>query len=79
MLFSGDIGLDKSLNMIVTLPYTITGDRVTTEDQASGARIKLPLTGTIDKPEIDTGRLLETQLRQELEKQIRRGLEDLFK
>lgn len=66
--FSGRIGLDKSMQMNVTLPWT-----------HSGRRITLPLKGTVDKPQIDVGKLLEDQARQELEKQIRKGLEDIFK
>jgi len=66
--FSGRIGLDKSMKMNVTLPWT-----------HNGQRIMLPLKGTVDKPQIDVGKLLEDQARQELERQIQKGLEDLFK
>ncbi|MHC4543828.1 MAG: hypothetical protein ACYSYL_04775 [Planctomycetota bacterium] len=41
-------------------------------------RISLPLTGTIDKPELDLGRLFEEQLKKQLENQIQKGLEKLF-
>jgi len=66
--FSGRIGLDKSMRMTVTLPWT-----------HNGQRIMLPLKGTVDKPQIDVGKLLEDQARQELEKQIEKGLEKIFK
>ena len=66
--FSGQIGLDKSMQMTVTLPWT-----------RNGQRIRLPLKGTVDKPEIDMSKLLEQQLQQELENQIRQGLEKIFK
>ncbi len=66
--FSGQIGLDKSMQMTVTLPWT-----------RSGQRVRLPLKGTVDKPEIDMSKLLEQQLQQELEQQIKRGLEKIFK
>ncbi len=66
--FSGRIGLDKSMRMNVTLPWTYNGQRIT-----------LPLKGTVDKPQIDVGKLLEDQARRELERQIQKGLEDLFK
>ncbi|MDD5010847.1 MAG: hypothetical protein PHQ00_01860 [Phycisphaerae bacterium] len=66
--FSGQIGLDKSMQMTVTLPWT-----------RSGQRIRLPLKGTVDRPEIDMSKLLEQQLQQELENQIKQGLEKIFK
>jgi len=65
--FSGQIGLDKSMQMTVTLPWT-----------HNGQRIRLPLKGTVDKPQIDVSKLLEQQLQQELEKQIQKGLEKLL-
>ena len=69
--FKGVIGLDKRLNMTVTLPYTMSG-RTARVGEKSGDRIPLPLTGTIDKPELDVGKLLEEQA-------IKKGLELLEK
>jgi hypothetical protein len=66
--FSGKIGLDKSMQMTVTLPWTHNGQRIT-----------LPLKGSVDRPEIDMGKLIEQQAQQELERQIRKGLEQIFK
>jgi hypothetical protein len=66
--FSGRIGLDKSMRMNVTLPWTYSGQRIT-----------LPLKGTVDKPKIDVDKMVEDQLRQELERQIQKGLEKIFK
>ncbi|MGB2864445.1 MAG: hypothetical protein WBC05_14045 [Sedimentisphaerales bacterium] len=77
--FKGAIGLDKSLDMTVTLPYTTAGRTVRTGRETSGARITLPLKGTVDKPQLDTGKLIELQLKGQLEEQLRRGLEDIFK
>jgi len=77
--FKGAIGLDKSLDMTVTLPYTTSGRTVRTGRETSGARITLPLKGTVDKPQLDTGKLIELQLKGQLEEQLRKGLEDLFK
>jgi len=77
--FKGIIGLDKSLDMTITLPYTAMGRTVRLGQETSGQRIKVPLRGTIDKPELDVGKLLEGQLRQQLEDQLRKGLEGLFK
>ena len=68
--FKGAIGLDRSLDMVVTLPYTTRGRTVRIGEEAEGARIKLPLKGTIDKPELDTGRLLEEQLKEQLKREL---------
>ncbi len=60
--FKGVIGLDKSLNMTVTLPYTLKGRTARVGERETGKRITLPLKGTIDKPELDLGKLLEEQV-----------------
>lgn len=65
--FKGVIGLDKSLNMSVTLPYTWEGRTVRIGKEAQGDRISLPLGGTIDRPVLDTRKLLEEQLMKGLE------------
>ena len=75
--FSGVIGLDKSINMSVTLPYTTEG-RTVRVGQQSITRITLPIKGTVDKPQLDLGKLLQNQLQNELENQLRKGLENLF-
>jgi len=77
--FKGVIGLDKSLDMTVTLPYTTAGRTARVGRETRGARITLPLKGTVDKPQLDMGKLIELQLKGQLEEQLRRGLEDLFK
>lgn len=78
--FRGAIGLDRSLDMVVSLPYTTRGRTVRIGEEAEGVRIKLPLKGTIDRPELDTGRLLEEQLKEqlkiELEEKIGEELKD---
>ncbi|MBW8038418.1 MAG: hypothetical protein FVQ85_00265 [Planctomycetes bacterium] len=75
--FKGAIGLDNSVNMTVTLPYTMSGRTVRVGEKADD-RISLSLTGTIDKPELDMGKLFEDQLKKQLEKQLLKGLEKLF-
>ncbi len=62
--FKGQIGLDERLNMQVTVPY-----------QLSGSDLTVPLKGTLSKPEIDFGQLLQ----KELENQIKNQLQNLFK
>ena len=75
--FKGAIGLDKKVNMAVILPYT-TGGRTARVGEKTDDRISLPLTGSIDNPELDTGKLLEQQLKKQLEDQLKKGLDDLF-
>ncbi len=77
--FGGVIGLDKSLNMTVTLPYTTRGRTARIGKETLGERISLPLRGTIDKPELDLGKLLEEQLKQQLKEKLREALEELLK
>ncbi len=77
--FKGVIGLDKSMDMTVTLPYTADGRTARIGQETTGQRIKVSLKGTVDKPELDISKLLESQLRQQLENQLRKGLEELFK
>lgn len=77
--FKGVIGLDKSLDMVITLPYTLDGKTVRVGEEKSGKRILIPLKGTTDKPELDLGKLLEMQLRKQLEQELLKGLEGLFK
>ena len=73
--FKGAIGLNKSLNMTVTLPYTMEGKTARIGRETVGQRISLPLKGTLDKPELDLGKLLEEQLKQ----QLLEGLDKLLK
>ena len=65
--------------MTVTLPYTTTGRTARIGKVISGERISLPLKGTIDKPELDLGKLLEEQLKQLLQQELQKALEGLFK
>jgi hypothetical protein len=75
VVFGGVIGLDKSLDMTVTLPYTFEGRTARVGKETKGRRISLPLRGTIDKPELDLGKLLEEQLRIQLEERLKEELE----
>jgi hypothetical protein len=69
--FSGRIGLDKKLNMTVTLPYTLAGRTINIHRKSRGSRISLPLKGTVDRPKLD--------LRSMLKDQLQKGLMDLFR
>ncbi len=54
--FSGRIGLDKSLDMTVTLPLTVAF-KTAKIGADSDMRIAVPIGGTLDKPIVDWGRL----------------------
>ncbi len=73
--FKGVIGLDKTLDMSITLTFTENALTARTGKEITGKRITLPLKGTVDKPELDMGKLLEEQLKQKLFE----GLDKLFK
>ena len=77
--FKGVIGLDKSLDMAVTLPYTSAGKTAEVGKETEGKRITLPLKGTLDSPELDTAKFLKEQLKNQLEEQLQKGLKDIFK
>jgi hypothetical protein len=79
--FKGAIGLDKSVDMTVTLPYTTEGRTVRVGRETGGTRIVLPLKGTLDKPDklLDMNKLLELQLKQQGEQLLRKGLEEIFR
>lgn len=77
--FGGAIGLDKSLDMIVTLPYTTMGRTARVGKEVKGKRITLPLKGRLDKVELDLEALFEEQWRQRLEEKVLEVLEGLIK
>jgi hypothetical protein len=63
--------------MSVTLPYTTQGRTIRVGGEST-RRITLPITGTVDNPKLDVGKLLEDQLKQEAEEQLKKALEDIF-
>jgi flagellar basal body-associated protein FliL len=69
--FKGIIGMDKSLNMTVTLPYTVGGKTVRVGQEQAAGRASLPITGTLDKPQLDVGKFLQEQA-------IQKGMELLL-
>ncbi len=81
--FSGSIGPKRILNMTVDTPYVVTEDfkirTVKVGEQTRYRRFRLPLGGTIDGPKLDLSKLFQQQLREQLENQLRKGLEDIFK
>jgi hypothetical protein len=77
--FEGTIGLDKSLDMRVTLPYTTAGRTAKVGEETAGRRITLPLRGSLNKPDLDMGKLLEEQLKGQLEDALMEGLGEFLK
>jgi hypothetical protein len=73
--FRGSIGLDGALNMTIVLPYTLEGRLVRVDQAQTANRIAVPLTGTLSKPKLNLEKLVELQLKG----QLQRGLEELFK
>jgi hypothetical protein len=73
--FRGSIGLDETLNMTIVLPYTLEGRLVRVGQVQAADRIAVPLTGTLSKPKLNLQKLVELQL----QGQLKRGLEELFK
>jgi len=73
--FRGSIGLNGVLDMTVVLPYTLEGRTVRVGQEQGSQRITVPLTGTINKPQLNLQKLVQSQLQE----QIIKGLEDLLK
>jgi hypothetical protein len=61
--------------MTIVLPYTLEGRLVRVGQVQDADRIAVPLTGTLSKPQLNLQKLVELQLKG----QIQRGLEELFK
>ena len=82
--FSGQIGLNRELNLNMALPWTY-GGRTIKSGQETQDRIVLPVGGTIDKPEVDWSKLIQYHLNLDtilqnpaLQKEIEKGLDKLF-
>ena len=74
------IGLDKSYDMTVILPWTLSGRTARAGEDVAGERIKLRLkTSAGAKPELDLGGLLQELQKQLLKDAVRKGLEELLK
>jgi hypothetical protein len=57
--FAGTIGFDETLDMKVTLPWTIGGRTARVGKESTGLRITIPITGTISKYEIKIEKIIE--------------------
>ncbi len=77
LVFKGKVGLNKSINMSVMVPFTWSGERIK-QGTEGGEGIEVPISGTVNKPELDMGKLLEQPIRDLLEKEIQKGLRDIF-
>ena len=76
--FAGVIGLDKRLNMNVTLPYTSAFETIKVGESAAD-RITLPIEGTVDNPRINLQKMLESQTQKLIEEALQKGLEKLLR
>ncbi|MEJ2705828.1 MAG: hypothetical protein P8Z79_25600, partial [Sedimentisphaerales bacterium] len=72
--FKGSVGLDKTLHMMVAASVSGLAGRLGLPPGAMSTIIWLPLTGTIDKPKLDTSKLLENQV-----PELLKGLGDILK
>ncbi len=81
--FGGSIGPKRILNMKVLTPYVLTKDfnlqAIRIGEETTAERIILPLTGTLDRPELNWGKLTEELLKQQLRQRLQEGLEELLK
>ncbi len=77
VIFAGRINLNKTMEMNVTLPFTLRGRSA--GDDSEQSRIVLPLMGTVDRPKINVEKMVEMQIQQEIEQQLRKGLEKLLR
>jgi len=76
--FAGKVGLDRNVNLDMKLPWTLEGRTISSGEQADD-RIALSVGGSIDRLEIDWGKILQQNLEKVLQKEILEGLEDIFK
>jgi hypothetical protein len=66
--FGGAIGPQGKLDMTVTLPWTFQGrTTVVGKEAQAGARVPVPLTGTVDHPQLDVSKFLQQGLFQGLQ------------
>ena len=81
--FGGSIGPNQILDMTVITHYIVTSDfelrTVKIGEQAPNERFPLRLTGTIDNPELDWRKFAEELLKRQLQRQLPKILEGLFK
>lgn len=59
--FTGNIYLDKAMNMTITLPWTVMGKTAKLGQDLSN-RVKLPITGKADEPKLDVSQLIQQNI-----------------
>lgn len=69
IVFSGRIGLDRRLQLEMQLPWTLSGQTIRTGEEAVD-RIVLAVGGTIQKPQVDWGKMLKMNLGRTLLKEL---------
>ena len=76
--FSGRIGLDKSIDMEVTFPWTFQGRTARVGDD-SAMRITAPIEGTLDNPTVDMNKIIENVGQKLIEEELKKALEKIFR
>lgn len=74
-----NIGPSQKMNMDVILPYTTEGKLVNLEQASSTSRITVPIAGTVSSPSIKLEKIIESQIKDQLENVLRDKLKDVFK
>lgn len=69
IVFSGRIGLDRRLQLEMQLPWTLSGQTIRTGEEAVD-RVVLAVGGTIQKPQVDWGKMLKMNLGRTLLKEL---------
>jgi hypothetical protein len=68
--FTGNIYLDKAVNMTITLPWSVLG-KTARVGQDLQNRVKLLITGKVDEPKLDTSQIIQQNIGNILEGLIR--------
>ncbi|AQT70178.1 putative protein involved in outer membrane biogenesis [Anaerohalosphaera lusitana] len=71
--FGGKIGLDKTLDMTIVLPYTADFETVKVGEEPD-IRIPLPLSGTIDSPQLNVDKALGIIASEKAKAELRKAL-----
>ena len=76
--FTGQIGLDKTIDMTITLPWSVLGKTAKVGKETQG-RIAIPIENTLDNPKINLQKLIEKTAGSVIQDVIQGELDKLFK
>ena len=74
-----NIGASKKMDVDVILPLTSERKLIKIGEATTAQRMTVPITGTVNKPAIDLNKLMESQLKQQLDNALQDVLKDVFK